>query len=337
LPPGYAKITCLTMPSVSVIMVFHRDTPFLRLAISSVLAQTFRDFELILIDNGLGITATALGDLGADSRVRWVHLARDEGIGVAANAGVAVSRGEFIAIMDYDDFALPNRFERQVAALRADPAAGLVSALADRIDGDGRMLAGRVFTLLDPGTFLAYAQYAAPVIHPVVMGRREVFLTLPFRPQFRFTSELDFYARAVECWRLIVLPEVLLHYRCYPTQTTQRYAANIEQSRCTINLLTSRRRAGRSEDLASITWMSDSLSPADYCRGTAARCVVEGFCVPAAYLARRSFALERSLGSALKALGLGLRAWLRARSGERRLVARMFFTGPVKALDLRPA
>ncbi|AOS44597.1 Putative glycosyltransferase EpsH [Lacunisphaera limnophila] len=325
------------MPAVSVILVFHRDIRHLRPAIASILNQTLRDLELLLVDNGCGLPAESLGPLAADPRVRWVRLARDDGIGVAANAGVAAARGEFVAIADYDDLSRPNRLERQLAALRADPGLDLVSALADRIDGDDRPISGRCFTLAQPEGFRAYAQYAAPVIHPVAMGRRALFQALPFRPPFRFTSELDFYARAVECARLGVLPEVLLDYRWYPAQTTQHYHANIEQARAMINLLTARRRAGRPEHLAELAAMADGLTPAEFCRRVAACCLVEGYPVPAAYLARRSLALQRTPAAAVAAAGLAVRAWRAAPPAERSLTRRMFLTGPVRALGLVPA
>ena len=337
LAPARAGGLDAAMPAVSVIMVFHRDTPYLRPAIASVLGQTWRDLELVLVDNGCGLPDGELGEAGREPRVRRVRLARDDGIGVAANAGLAAARGEFIAIADSDDLSLPSRLEQQVAALRADAGLGLVSAWADRIDEAGRPLGGRIFTLREPGEFPAYAQYAAPLVHPVATGRREVFAATPFRPPFRYTSELDFYARATERWRMAVLPEVLLRYRFYSTQTTQRHAANIEQSRCAINLLTARRRAGRPEELDGMDWMSEAVPAAEYCRRTAAQCLAEGFAVPAAYLARRSLVLERSPISVVGAARLAARAWRLAPARERRRVAAMFLTGPVRALNLRPA
>ena len=114
------------MPQVSVLMVFHRVTPFFEPAVRSVLEQTFDDLELVLVDNGTGLPVKALGELGADPRVHWVRLPCNEGIPSGHNAGVAAARGEFIALQDYDDIALPHRLERQVATLRADPGIGLV-------------------------------------------------------------------------------------------------------------------------------------------------------------------------------------------------------------------
>ena len=325
------------MPAVSVIMVFHRDTPYLRPAIASILEQTWRDFELLLVDNGCGLAAEALGAAGADPRLRMIRLPRDDGIGVAANAGLAAAQGEFVAMADSDDLSLPQRLAQQVAVLRADPGLGLVSALADRIDGEGRAFGGRVFTLREPEDFMEYAQYAAPVIHPVAMGRRELFSSTPFRAPFRYTSELDFYARATERWRFAVHPEVLLRYRWYAAQTTQRHAANIEQSRGAINLLTARRRAGRPENLEGMNWMAEAVPAAEYCRRTARQCLAEGFAAPAAYLARRSLALDRSVTSAIAAVRLAGRAWRLAPAGQRGGVAAMFFTGPVRAMKLRSA
>lgn len=317
-------------------MVFHRDTPFLRPAIASVLGQTFRDFELLLVDNGTGLSAEALGPLGVDPRIRWIRLPRNEGIAAGHNAGVAAARGEFIALLDYDDLALPPRLEKQVAALRADPGLGLVSALADRIDAAGHVT-GKVFCIPDPAGHRAYAQFAAPVITPVAMGRRELFAAIPYRPEFPFAADLDFQSRATEHWRFAVLPEVLLQYRWYDDQTTQQKLAKIEQSRCAISLLTARRRAGRPENLAEVIAAEAGLSPAEFSRRTAGLCLTEGFPELAAYRARRSLAWERSVGSAWSALRLGLSAWRQAGAMERGRVARMFLTGPVRALGLKPA
>jgi glycosyltransferase involved in cell wall biosynthesis len=324
------------MPAVSVVTVFHRDTPYLRPAIASILNQTFRDLELVLVDNGTGLPAAELGALGNDSRLRWVRLPRNEGIAAGHNAGVAASTGEFIGLLDYDDLAAPDRLEKQVAALRADRGLGLVSALAEIIDEQERP-AGRMFCIPDPAGHRAYAQYAAPVITPVAMARREVFECTPYRPQFPYAADLDFQSRATESWRMAVLPEVLLRYRWYAAQTTQQKQASIDNSRCAISLITARRRAGRPEGVEEIVGWAEGLSPAEYSRRVALHCLEEGFWELAAYRARRALALDRSPVSATRALAHAMRIWKRAPAGERDRVARMFFSGPVRALGLRPA
>lgn len=324
------------MPPVSVIMVFHRDQPFLRPAIASVLQQTMRDLELVLVDNGTGLAPDALGESGRDPRVKWIRLPRNEGIPAGHNAGVAAAAGEFIALQDYDDVSLPQRIERQLAVLRGDPGLGLVSALAERIDEHDRV-DGNVFCLPDPSQHFSYTQYAAAVITPVALGRRAVFERWRYRPEFPFAADLDFQARFAESGRMAVMPEVLLRYRWYGAQTTQAKAAAIEQSRAAIQLTTARRRAGRPEELSGALAAVEATSAAEAWRRGAAAALAEGFYAVAAYQARRAFALERSARSAVAAGRLGWRAWQCAPKVEKRLVASMFFSGPVRALRLRPA
>jgi len=324
------------MPLVSVLMVFHRDTDFLRPAIASVLAQEFRDFELVLIDNGTGLTAEQLGEPGRDPRLRWVRLARNEGIPAGHNAGVAAAQGEFIALHDYDDLSLPPRLGRQVAALQADPQLGVVSALARRIDAAGNET-GHEFCLRDPDEHRRYASYAAPLITPAAMGRRDVFTALPYRAEFPFAADLDFQARLVERWRTAVVPEILLHYRWHGGQTTQVRGAAIEHSRSVIQIVTGRRLAGRAEDLAAVQAATTAPTAAGSWRRGAALCLADAFPVFAAYQARRSFALDRSPSGAWHALRLYFAARRLAAGADRERVRRMFFTGPVRALGLHPA
>ena len=324
------------MPEVSVVTVFHRDTPFLRPAIASVLGQTLRDLEYVLVDNGTGLRADDLGELGRDPRLRFVRLPRNEGIPAGHNAGVAAAAGEFIALLDYDDLALPHRLERQVAALRADPGLGLVSALAERIDEQGRAC-GQEFCLPNAAEHRAYAPYAAPVVTPVAMARRDVLRAFPYRADFPFAADLDFQARVAERERMAVLPEVLLRYRWYPAQTTHQRAAAIEQSRCAIQILAGRRLAGRPEEMASVLAATMAATAAETWRRGAELCLAEQLFVFAAFQARRSFALDRSPAGAVRATRLAVRAWSRARGPDRARVARMFFTGPVRTLRLHPA
>ncbi len=324
------------MPEVSVVTVFHRDTPFLRPAIASVLGQTLRDLEYVLVDNGTGLRADDLGELGRDPRLRFVRLPRNEGIPAGHNAGVAAAAGEFIALLDYDDLALPHRLERQVAALRADPGLGLVSALAERIDEQGRAC-GQEFCLPNAAEHRAYAPYAAPVVTPVAMARRDVLRAFPYRADFPFAADLDFQARVAERERMAVLPEVLLRYRWYPAQTTHQRAAAIEQSRCAIQILAGRRLAGRPEEMASVIMATMAATAAETWRRGAELCLAEQLFVFAAFQARRSFALDRSPAGAVRATRLAVRAWSRARGPDRARVARMFFTGPVRTLRLHPA
>ncbi len=325
------------MPAVSVLMVTHRVTPYLRPAVASVLAQTLADLELVLVDNGAGLTPDDLGEAGRDPRVRLVPLPANQGIPAGHNAGVAAARGEFLALLDHDDVMLPRRLERQVARLRAEPRLGLVSSLAESIDDGGRVT-GREFALVEPEAQRRYAEFAAPVVTPAYTGRREVFAALPYRAAFTFSADFDFLARAAERHAMAGVPEVLLQYRHHAAQTTVEQASRIARERCVVRLLAARRRAGRAEGddwPALLVPESTTDRPAVMLREFAERFLAEGFPRQAAFHARRSFVLHRSPGSLAAAAGLAWRAW-RAAGAERGEVTRMFFRGPVRALGLQP-
>ena len=101
-------------PVISVVMSVHNGEKYLREAVESILNQTFRDFEFIIIDDGsTDGSKTILEEYAAkDSRIRLVVPWENRGLTKSLNDGLALARGEFIARMDADDIALPQRFER---------------------------------------------------------------------------------------------------------------------------------------------------------------------------------------------------------------------------------
>src|SRR3954469_1098404 len=109
-------------PAVSVIMPVYNARAYVAEAIDSVLAQTFGDFELILVDDGStdGSLDILRGYEKRDPRVRVISRP-NTGIVGALNDGLKLARGEFIARIDADDASLPNRFEKEIAFLRAHP------------------------------------------------------------------------------------------------------------------------------------------------------------------------------------------------------------------------
>jgi glycosyltransferase involved in cell wall biosynthesis len=335
LPPVGGTANCPAMPVVSVLMACHRDTPFLRPALASVLGQTLRDLELVLVDNGAGLDPATLGEAGRDPRLRWIRLSSNQGIPAAHNAAVAAAQGEFIALLDHDDVMLPTRLEKQVAWLRAEPTRELVSSLAETIDADGRVT-GREFALVSGEDQRRYSEFAAPVVTPAYTGRRRVFSDLPYRAEFSLTADFDFLARAAEQFGLGAVPEVLLQYRRHAAQTTVEHANRIAAERCAVRLLTARRRAGKKEGQGGSRLKSVAQNPvpeAEILMRYARRFLSEGFPVQAAWHARRSVAV-RPWGF-FSALGLLAQIQQNAEA-ECGLARQMFWRGPVKALGVKP-
>jgi glycosyltransferase involved in cell wall biosynthesis len=325
------------VPVVTVVTVFHQPSPHLPAAIASVRAQTLRDWELILVDNGTGLGRSVLGsDAAADERIRIVPLSTNEGIARGIAAGVRAAKSEFIALLDYDDVALPRRLERQVEMLRADPSLGLVNCGVDTIDDNGRVT-GREFSLLDGAAQRCFSAYATPVVSPVYTGRREVFAQFPHREAFRWGSDFDFFNRVVEQWKVSGVGEVLQQYRRYAGQTTVLREAGLVLNQCAIRLLTARRRAGRPEELETLAAEMarlENAAPAEIYRHFARQCLAEGWTTPAVYHARRLLAVSRTPAAFLTA-GRIFIGTLWRNPGRALFLTRLFFSGPLRTHGLR--
>lgn len=325
------------MPVVSVVMIFHRVTPFLPLALRSVLEQTFRDLELVLVDNGTGVD---IRTLTADPRVRCVALPENRGIAAGNNAGFAGAKGEFLALLDSDDIALPRRLERQVAALRGDPKLGLVSSRAEQIDANGTVI-GNEFALLEADAQRTFTAYSNPAPAPSFTGRTELFHRFAWRPEVGIAADYDFFSRAAEVVAMRGLPEVLMQYRCHPGQVTSSRQNEQALSACVARWLTARRRAGRGEDFdATIArvrgWAAAPRSLEEIYRQFSRWCLDDDLPRLAVYHARKMVSARASSANvalAMKTFGRALRAERRDRAS----LVRLFFRGPLRAHGLQRA
>ena len=127
----------VTAPRVSVVMGAYNGERFLRPAIESILNQTFRDFELIVIDDcSTDATPRILREF-KDDRMRVVRNERNLGIAKTLNKGIAIARGEYVALQDHDDLSQPDRFSKQVAFLETHPRVGMVGSRVNLIDESG--------------------------------------------------------------------------------------------------------------------------------------------------------------------------------------------------------
>lgn len=230
-------------PLVSVLMPVFNAERYLDAAIRGILAQTFADFEFVIVNDGS--TDRSLAILrkweAADPRVR-VLSRPNTGIVQALNDGLALARGTYLARMDADDLALPNRLERQVAYLTNHPDCVLVGSAITAIDPWGRELmecgpdspgplgvpACPVSRVLDAGTFL---------LHPAVMAvTAEVRAIGGYRKEYEWIEDSDLYLRLARRGRLHCLPEILLKYRLHlasvsRTRTRQQARLRIRLAR----------------------------------------------------------------------------------------------------------
>jgi glycosyltransferase involved in cell wall biosynthesis len=124
-------------PQVTVLLCVWNGEPHLKAAVDSILAQTFHDFEFLIIDDAsTDGTPKFLASL-TDPRVRVVRNETNLGLTRSLNRGLKLARGELIARQDADDWSTPDRLELQLPFLRANPPVVAVGAQAQLIDGNG--------------------------------------------------------------------------------------------------------------------------------------------------------------------------------------------------------
>lgn len=201
-------------PRVSVIMAAYKGASLVGETIASLYAQSFVDWELIVVDDCSPDDTLAVLRSFDDPRIRVIASDRNGGPVVARNRAFAEVRGSYVAALDQDDICLPERFARQVAFLDAHPEAVLVSTAADFLV-DGRIEPGSWPRPLTPGLIDWLMLVQNPIVWSSVMFRAEAARRLdPFeRPEMRYVEDFDLYHRLRAFGQLAQIDEVLLHYR----------------------------------------------------------------------------------------------------------------------------
>jgi glycosyltransferase involved in cell wall biosynthesis len=247
-------------PAVSVVLPVHNGAAFLAAALDSVLAQSVRDFECIVIDDGsTDATPAMLAEVArADARLRVVRI-EHAGIVAGLNRGLAEARAPLIMRMDADDVALPDRMARQAAFLQAHPEVAVVGGAIELIDRAGRRLR-RVAYPTDPAAIAAALPRGAPLAHPAVMMRRDAVRGCGgYRPQFQYAEDYDLWLRIAERAQIANLPEVVLRYRNHSQKLSVRRASQQAIVTLAAQVAAAARRAGRPDPFAAVAAIDADL------------------------------------------------------------------------------
>ena len=205
------------MPLISVVMSVYNGQRYLDQAVRSILAQTLEDFEFLAVDDGSRDSSLRILKQWErkDSRVKALACPH-RGIVPAVNEGLTAAQGEFIARMDSDDVAMPNRFQLQIDRMRHDEDVVLVGGAYELIDSAGRLLR-RMYTPLDNETIQKQMLAGTPPINqPLVMIRRNAIDQVGmYKPEFEASEDVDLFLRLGEIGRLVCLPQILQQYRIH--------------------------------------------------------------------------------------------------------------------------
>lgn len=209
------------MPKVSVIMPAYNAEKYIAEAIDSILCQTFRDFEFIILNDCSKDRTEEIILSYKDDRI--VYLKNEQNMGVAAtlNKGLAAAKGEYIARMDADDISMPERFERQVNYLDANENTVVLGTLVQIFDEQGNTRQGGYQA--SPEQMKIDLLFDSALAHPSVMMRRDVILTLGgYDREYEGMEDYELWCRVAAEYDIAIYPELLLRYRIHSAQVTQQ-------------------------------------------------------------------------------------------------------------------
>lgn len=209
-------------PQISVIMSVYNGEAYLRPAIDSILNQTFRDWELVVIDDcSTDSTPRILSQYALlDSRIRPVRNEVNLRLPRSLNKAISLARGKYVARMDADDISLPNRLSSQFAFMESHPEYALSSCKYMTLK-NGAVEMGCCSRRGDPEIMAAMLLFTNPLIHPGVIARREIMLDNPYDPSHTCTEDLNLWCRLASAGhRLALQDDYLLLYRLHDKQIT---------------------------------------------------------------------------------------------------------------------
>lgn len=231
-------MTLNDQPKVSVLIpAYHTREAFLREALESILAQSFKDFELLVLNDSPDDThLQEVVDSYQDSRIRYYVNERNLGITPSRNRLLDLARGEYIAIMDHDDISLPNRFAEQVTFLDAHPDYGVVGCRAESFPQAGHLPS--IFT--DDAEIRLALMTSCAIIHPATMMRASVLKENGIRYEERFSPAEDYalFSRLIPFTRFHNLPKVLFRYRWHAENTSKTQEQKMKTASGAIHLFT---------------------------------------------------------------------------------------------------
>lgn len=231
-----------SVPKITVLLPVYNAAEFLRPCIDSILAQTFNDFELLIIDDGSKDDSFEIISSYSDKRIRLLRNSVNSGLIFTLNRGIKEARGSYIARMDADDVALPLRFEKQVMLLDSDESVAVVASYVEFINADGDVT-GTWSSDRDAATedhIRSMMMKTNCIAHPSVMMRTHLAGKYLYNPVQSGAEDWDLWMRLLaDGKRIVKLPEVLLQYRLHPASITgkDKIAAPLE-----IRLIRTKRR-----------------------------------------------------------------------------------------------
>jgi len=207
---------------VSVLMAVFNGENFLKEAIRSVLSQTFKEFELVIMDDGSTDKSAEIIYSFTDTRIKYFKK-EHSGLIDSLNFGLEKCNGEFIARFDADDICEPNRLEEQTKFFEENPANVLVGSFATRIDENGNEIGQMHYPPKKWEEIKKYTIFHNPFIHPSVMFRKALIGVVgPYKKKYQHIEDYELWTRVVNKYPCENIDKPLIRYRVHKNQVTKK-------------------------------------------------------------------------------------------------------------------
>lgn len=217
-------------PLISVVMPAYNAQKFIRSAIESILSQTFKNFEVIIIndcstDNTLKILKSFARK---DPRIRIINNKTRLNIAASLNKGISMAESNLIARMDADDISFPNRLELQYGLINSSKNISVVGADIIIMDIDEQEIAIRSYPNSSKKLKACLFRYS-PFAHPTVCFRKNIFEEVGgYNPKYSPTEDLDLWFRLGSKYNFGSVKKPLLKYRLYKDSSSNKSLKDLE-------------------------------------------------------------------------------------------------------------
>lgn len=212
------------MSKISVVMPVYNGEKYLKQAIDSILDQTERDFEFIIIDDGSTDSSKEILKEyeKRDSRIKLL-LRPHRGLVVSLNEAVGSAQSVYVARMDSDDISLPKRLEKQLLFIE-NKDLSVCGTWAEGIDKGDHKINEMIYPPESPSVVRSFLLLHNAFIHPSVMFRKDVFTEVGgYKSFFHRVEDYELWTRMVKRHRGGNIPEILLRYRLHENQVTRKH------------------------------------------------------------------------------------------------------------------
>ncbi|MBQ7285562.1 MAG: glycosyltransferase [Alphaproteobacteria bacterium] len=224
-------------PTVSVLMpVYNTQETHLREAIDSILNQTFKDFELLILNDcstDPNVEKVVLSY--NDKRIKYSKNEQNMGISGSRNHLVSLATGKYLAVMDHDDISCPERLAKQVEYLEQHPEIGVVGSFAREL------LSGKELTLpIEDEDIKLALVFRSSIFHPASMIRKELFNIIGYENEYTPAEDYALWCRLIKHTCFHNLPEILFIYRNHRDNTSHKQKRRTAEVSQKIRIFTKR-------------------------------------------------------------------------------------------------